>query len=378
MNKVKKSIRILRINTMVLLMGVLILELIFGGWFNKQNNLDSLFVVRDRVVKVDLNGLYSYHKSTISVTKDRYGFRGGASTYNNPAAIDILCVGGSTTQQIYVEDGHTWPDVLENELKASGVELNVANAGIDGQSTFGHIKNFELWFPEISELKPQYVFFYVGVNDFFRPSSRLGSDDIKRNNFVSRLRGKLKDNSALYRGYRTVLGMIEADRQELTHSRIKFEEIQYSKGDSWSSADFDAFFDDRLEAYYERLKLLVKHSQTLGAIPVFITQPSRRFKFDEANEVIGHTKKFEVKNSGYQLDGTDYYYLLKEMNKVIEKVANEGDWLVINQTDLRTFSDDDYYDFTHTTPSGSLKIGGHMAQRFLEYLGEVQANEEID
>lgn len=370
MSKMKKYVAILGINTLVLLIGVVVIELIFGSWFSRENKLDRLFVVRDHVAKIELNGFYPYHKPSIEITKDRYGFRGGASTFNNPAAIDILCVGGSTTQQVYIEDGYTWPAVLEKELKTNGIELNVANAGIDGQSTFGHIKNFELWFPEVPDLKPQYIFFYVGINDFHRKGSLAGSDDIMRNSFLARMRGSAKDNSAIYGLLRSVMGMVEADRSELSHTHIKFEEHKYGTEGLIPESNYDDFHMDGLDAFEQRLRLLVKYSQEIGATPVFITQPSRRFKFDGKNEVSGLSSPFKRRILGYNFNGIDYYRGMIEMNKVIKKVAESHHLLVIEQTKLGLLTDESFYDFTHTTPLGSEIIGKHVASSFMNYLNK--------
>jgi hypothetical protein len=45
MKKVKRSLKILFVNAGILLVGLLVIELIFGGWFSKANRLDGLFIV---------------------------------------------------------------------------------------------------------------------------------------------------------------------------------------------------------------------------------------------------------------------------------------------------------------------------------------------
>lgn len=368
MIKVIESVRVLAVNLLVLVIGLLAIELIFGNWISDNNNLNRLFVVRDRVVTMELNDLYPYHKSSISVTKDQFGFRGGPSTYNNPAAIDILCVGGSTTQQIYVEDGYTWPDVLEQQLKKNGIKLNVANAGIDGQSTFGHIKSFELWFSEVPDLKPDYIFFYVGINDFHRSQALAGSDEIMRISFLAKARGRMKNNSAIYRLFRDLNGMLEASKAGLGHGSVVFENHDYSKNGLLPDPIAKDILATGLGAYEQRLRQLVKYCEEMEAIPVFITQPSRRFKFNDEGEVLGLSSPFKKKLSGHEYNGVDYYKGMIEMNEIIKKVADSYELLVIDQTSLDLFTDEDFYDFTHTTPVGSKLIGEHIASGFMNSL----------
>jgi len=60
---------------------------------------------------------------------------------------------GSTTDQRFIADGETWQDVLAAEYRSHGKTVSVVNAGIDGQSTYGHLKDFDWWFPHIPGLR---------------------------------------------------------------------------------------------------------------------------------------------------------------------------------------------------------------------------------
>jgi hypothetical protein len=71
-----------------------------------------------------------------------------------------VTVGGSTTDQRYVGDGDTWQDVLRAR---SG--LAVANAGIDGMSSYGHIVAITEWLHRLPDFSPRFYLHYIGVND---------------------------------------------------------------------------------------------------------------------------------------------------------------------------------------------------------------------
>jgi len=133
------------VNFTLLVIGILVAEIFFGNWFYP-DNLNRLNIIRSRTVKYDIAGLYDSSSKAISITRDQYGLRGA---FQLPADIDILTVGGSTTDQRYITDGKTWQDVLQQKFESIGKNVKVANAGVDGQSTFGHIKNFDWWFPEM-------------------------------------------------------------------------------------------------------------------------------------------------------------------------------------------------------------------------------------
>ena len=43
---------------------------------------------------------------------------------------------------------------------------------IDGQSTIGHIWNFQNWLVNIKDLKPKAIIFYIGINDLMARKHR--------------------------------------------------------------------------------------------------------------------------------------------------------------------------------------------------------------
>jgi hypothetical protein len=85
-------------------------------------------------------------------------------------------VGGSTTNLKYINDGETWQDIIQNKFKETGKDVVLANAGIEGASTISHIKSFDWWFPAIPGLNPEYIIFYVGINDILLNSGNYVSD----------------------------------------------------------------------------------------------------------------------------------------------------------------------------------------------------------
>ena len=163
-----KILRLVLVNVALLAVALVILELAFGSWV-RPNRINRLNLVRDRTMRYDASALYPAPNS-VTYTRDAFGFRG---SYDSPGEIDILTIGGSATDQRFITDGATWQDVIAREFAAEGKRVSVVNAGVDGQSTYGHIKDFEWWFPNVPGLKAKYVLFYIGANDVFKDT---GSD----------------------------------------------------------------------------------------------------------------------------------------------------------------------------------------------------------
>ena len=103
--------------------------------------------------------------ATVSVSFNSLGFRGPEPPQNWNDSLTLICVGGSTTQCLYLSDGKTWPDLLSKRLSADIENVWVNNAGIDGHSTFGHLELLDQY---LSVIRPKVLLFLVGLNDVDR------------------------------------------------------------------------------------------------------------------------------------------------------------------------------------------------------------------
>ena len=136
-----------------------VIELIFGSIFFGENY--GILVV-DRNVSRRFDATERYGGGVTEYRRDEHGLRGN---YPDPSKIDILTIGGSTTNEILLDEGKTWSDRLGQEFAKANRPMVVVNAGVDGQSTVGHLKIFELWFPKIPNFRPRYILAYIGIND---------------------------------------------------------------------------------------------------------------------------------------------------------------------------------------------------------------------
>lgn len=65
-------------------------------------------------------------------TTNARGVRGPELPATREEAKRILCLGGSTTECVYLDDDATWPALLGRAVSASGTKVWVGNAGISG------------------------------------------------------------------------------------------------------------------------------------------------------------------------------------------------------------------------------------------------------
>jgi len=338
--------RLVAINALILLIGLAALELIFGSWI-RDNRIRQLNLITNRSYSHDVESLYDNGGRPVEYRRDAYGLRGD---YASPSEIDILTVGGSTTDQKYVSEGLTWQDQLRNRFAADGRDISVVNAGVDGHSTIGHLRSFEWWFPHIPDLSPTYVLFYVGINDV-HVESQEKYDDLEKDDSPKTVWEWLRERSGLYYGYRTLRGMVRAESRKVGHRKVDFDELVWV--DAPLRRNQAARSKARRRQYANRLKKLAQLTRSLGAEPIFVTQLLMSSKVVDG-KIVGI--------QGTPSNGIDVYRILELFNQTTMQTCNEVGAICVDlATELRPeLTEDDFYDFSHTTPSGSAKIGAYL------------------
>lgn len=360
--KLKGIIGIFLINILLIGLGITLLELSFGNWI-RSDNLNRLNIIRSKSIKFDITGLYKFSSTTAIYTRDQYGLRG---SFKNPSEINILTVGGSTTDQKYITDGLTWQDLLQQKFQSIGKNVIVANAGVDGQSTMGHIKNFDWWFPNIPNLRPKYILFYIGINDFYKVRGyRLVKRDRLLKDENRSLRGVLSEKSALYHALRTLRGMYQAKQAGLV-DYIRQKHIDSSKVE-WTAialqSSYDGLMQNPLKYYTERLNLLIAKTKEIGSIPILVTQPSCNYRVN--NGVIEGTKE-EYLYDNVPINGVDYYYMKRKLDEVTISVCRIHNIDCLDIAKETRWEDEDFYDFWHMTPQGAEKVGSALFDKLKE------------
>ncbi|MDA0990795.1 MAG: SGNH/GDSL hydrolase family protein [Verrucomicrobia bacterium] len=341
--------RIVAVNLAILLVGLIGIELGFGYWV-RPNNLKRLSIVTSQSLHLQIKDLYPDDDDTITYTRDAYGLRG---FFDDPAEIDVLTVGGSTTDQRYITDGKTWQDILEQRFQADGRRVVVANAGLDGQSTYGHIKNFDWWFPNIPGLQPHTVLFYIGINDFYKDPGH-GYDRVVQTKRT--LRQIFRENSIIYQVLRTLKGIYEAEvKNQIGHYRIDF--AQQAMTTQPLQQDYDALMTERLRAYGERLTVLLQRAREMGAEPIVVTQPFHKYRLRNGR-IKAHS--MEIDYDGHAVNGVDRYAMMRKLDAVTLRVCESNNVRCIDLAGEDLWDDNDYYDYTHMTPSGAKKVGDYL------------------
>jgi hypothetical protein len=346
--------RLVGINLAVLLVGVVIIELAFGNWIFGPH-LGYLTIARDVALRYDLNpvdpgaGIGTY-------TRDEYGLRGDYG--GDPANIDVLVMGGSTTNELYVSDEKTWVAQLDKLLRNGGYDLEAVNAGVDGHSSIAHIRSFDVWLPQIPRLHPKYILFYIGINE---PAADAieGLEMFEAKDFWSKVVQTFENNSAIHALYRTVRGYVRAREVRLVHQRVDLASermVVTWDNDPKRVRTLKATWQARLDAYEARAHRLVALTRGRGAQPVFVTQVRGDYRW--------HGDELIAINNGT----IERALVLRLFNAVTLKVCHDEKMICVDLEHRLKVEDGDFYDFVHMVSSGSRKVAQVIYDGLVPYL----------
>ena len=342
-----KTFKLILINVVVLLILLVIFELILGSWL-KKNNFQSLLIPKHQF-NIIQNIPYKSNKIGI-FSRDKYGFR--ANNYKLKD-IEILILGGSTTEERDVDDNLIWSKVFEGELKSEN--RKVLNAGIGGQTSYGHSKIYDLWLSRYAELNPEIILVYVGINDalFFveqflnnnysvkgRVINNSNRDLLNLEYSQDRFIQYFKNNSIIHDLYLLIKGNILSRKYKLNYNKTpKVFNEKYTKiPDIKNKPSLETI--NLFHKYYENNILNIKKiSQKYNSKIIFVTQKIAKDHW--------------------------LYNYLSIVNKISEKICNEQKLECFNLHKNINFNiKKDLYDGIHTTPDGSHKIGKKIAKYF--------------
>jgi lysophospholipase L1-like esterase len=346
MGRVRRVIKIVSINLLVLIALLVPIELIFGDWLPGDSAISTLNV-RPNTVDVRESPLYP-PGNTITFSRDKYGFRAGRVAASE---IDVLVIGGSTTAERMVDDADLWTVRLQRLLADQDCRLNIANAGIDGYSTSGHIASFEQWFNRIPGLKPRYMLVYIGINDSVLPEGvENPADPQKFKAGWRRIGHYIAAHSALRRAYVTLRAWWAARRMGLLHG-----EAPVTPESEWETVELPGFANiatPRQAAYRGRLARLNTLIRGFGAVPIYVTQMRA-----DGRATSGKEHWLQVRGS---LGAISTAFLLAINQTTLDFCRDSGE-ICIDLADKLHFMPGDFYDGVHNTLAGSKRIADFLA-----------------
>ena len=347
-SKIKNTIKLASINVFFFFIFFLVFELIFGYWFDKYNF--GPYMREHRLKKIPYQMMYDGKKYNYTYLRNSYAFRGKEI---DPQEIEIIMVGGSTTDERYKPEELSIVEILNSKLIKAGSTKKIINAGVEGQSTFGHIHNFKYWFSRIENFKPDYIIFYIGVNDtrsltdgylqdgMIEDPNKFDSflDNVKSRSFFADLIRKIKHKYYNKNEKKRIIYDYDYSMEEnkKKYFYLNFKEKQ-------KIYDFDEVIKKNkfmVEKYLNNIDVLYELTKSMMAEPIFINQVMQQDEFADVlfainRSLINHCMKREYKC----ID------LAKELKA----------------------TDDFWWDGVHTTPKGSEAIANQIFPKLINFI----------
>lgn len=362
MSKIASVLKVVAANLLLVFAGLVAVELAFGSWFSDTHPLYQF--TKPRNLDIVKDNPFGDEPKQIRYTRDANGFRG----LDGPVSeIDILTVGGSTTDQRYLDDNLTYQAVLRDLFLKQGKNLSIVNAGIDGQSTVGHIHNFSSWFSRIDNLKTRYILYYIGINDMLQFGEGNSYDNVEAGSFRLDWQLYIRDKSIFYQLY-LILKQYNTPNP-YAHGVTRDFVIDLS--DAVETANVAEYGTEEvrnsLAALRERVRKLAQLTREMGASSIFVTQRSARWLksdgkiFGIPGYIQGETSEF---NRLGDVTGVDIYHMERLVADAIIKECEEvGDVCLDLMNEIEFDLRNDFYDPVHTTSSGSQAIGEFLFEK---------------
>ncbi len=303
-------------------------------------------------------------------TRNALGFRGPDPPADLSRRLSIVAVGGSTTECYYLSDDKTWPERLRQKLQPQFPDLWLNNAGLDGHTTFGHLRLFDQY---LATLRPKYLLLLVGANDVGLEQPREVDEQLRRDygksGWLASIHQWTLENSAICALVDNLRRTARARSAGVIHQNIQHHQLEWQA--SATAEVSAAMIEQRLEqhrreflpGYHERLTRLVSRCLETGTTPVLITQPAL---FGPATDPTTGIDWGQVPIADW--NGRAQWQLLELYNDVTRRIADEYQLPLIDLGVAMPKDSRYYYDFYHFTNEGAEEVARILAAQLAPVL----------
>lgn len=317
----------------------------------------------------------------IEYTVNDMGLRGPQA---DPGKADfrILCIGGSTTECLYVTDRKSWPwrlgDILSERL---GKDVFVGNAGRSGHFTLHHIHQLEHYPPAPSF---DWIVLMCGINDLGltmwaniedrRP--RVAEEALMRNPEArdTYLEHRswlfcLARSAARFVSQRRRQNVLIQDEAGYSYRRIRQRRGKLVKAGVITTRP--AVYETAMAAYKENVRRIIRICKSRGQRILILTQPTL-WRADLPPRLRGLVASVG-KEGAYELGLLSE--MMSEYNDASRQVCREEGADCVDLDAKLTKDTSVFYDDCHFNISGCRKVASILADFFAERYGAAASHQ---
>ena len=298
-----------------------------------------------------------------TITTDSMGFR-VTRTVSYDAKPEgtyrIFAIGGSTTEQILLDDYKTWTHLLQERVGARFDSLNVEviNTGVSGLRSEQHLSTLKF----ITQFSPDLVVFLIGINDWNRHIWDVHGDPEHRS---PRPHAFSFSESLLGAALKGIQGVLEP----LPEPAVEFETGEYysTQNDSLRRNQVRRFRPDAVSDSYHRALEQIRDACHRASITcMFVNQPTGYLP-DAPADLRRHFW-MTPPNTSYTLDFESLVRLSNLYNQYLLSFANENSLASCDLVAHFEPSLEDFYDDCHFNTAGAQRVAVYLEQCVAELL----------
>ena len=331
--------RLVIYNFLVFLLLIIFLEATLGYWFKKENF--GIYMRKERKINWQTTSYFNGKEYKFFYKRNFWGFRGNEI---NPKNVEIIFEGGSTGNQRFTPENLTIVGHLNKKFSDKNQDVLIYNASTDGKSVTGYINDFKHWFTKIPELKPQYVIFYIGINDRFIDDNFYLDNKISEST-IDQVKDYIKNNSIIVDKFK------DFKNKYYPKNTLAYDLNKADLYDNFTYINFQEASKKHLEIDQTNKNLIKKFN----------------LKLEKLNLIINSKKIHPIFITQVMFNGLEDKRLFL-INNELKKFALENNYFLIPLDEMIVFNKDDFFDPIHTTPKGSKKIADSIYPQLYSYL----------
>ena len=304
------------------------------------------------------------------VSTDERGFRTTVPVdYDDATPLRIIAIGGSTTEQLNLDDRHTFTHLLQAALQGRRDEkVEVINTGVSGLRALHHVATLK----KALTMHPDILLIMMGVNDWNRHihlSFPDPPDTVRSSPFPAWQQGIRLRNTLLGQALFAV-ALASEQKAELDQTGVRTERGEYytSQNDSLNRKIEHSFRPQRVsQDYAQQVENLLDICRRSRLKCIFLTQPNA-YHEDASAEVKRHFW-MTPPNTTYTLDMTSMIHIAQLYNDYLTRKADEMGFLVCDIAKDMAPSTANFYDDVHFNTNGARRVAELILPCVMQALG---------